>query len=363
MKYHWLKSKTFISAVVALLAAAVAETLYLHRTYSYTDMCRSVALVERKSCVEITDGKGHSVYITTQGGKTGHTAAALSMSEATKSEYTTGVWVNRSPPFPYCGGRLIASFGDPTLPFEANAGNRHALRAFVKNLCDSLSRRSAYISKLAPELDYYFRTHTLIDDGFSDVSNYSYGIKKEQKEIDSTLLTLNIIAGSDIVTMVRHSSYTVCVLDSGKRKVMGCKPDGYKTVSPLQTKEGSGRGKVRVMVLQLNDPDSFSDYNAVSLPLTRPLTDSGEPVFAATPPPAANGDGQGGRQQESHSDMYGDRMKGLLRLRARQGDKANFAPSLSLSKGQIMPVYTQSGRFAGIATASFFTGDKQSKTN
>lgn len=84
-----------------------------------------------------------------------------------------GVWINRHWWWPSCDGRVLTVSRGAMPPRAASLANADSLRALVAASADSLSRLLARKDVERKELQYYLRSHAVIDGGYTRIAAYA----------------------------------------------------------------------------------------------------------------------------------------------------------------------------------------------
>ena len=139
-----------------------------------------------------------------------------------------GVWINRHWWWPSCDGRVLtvnvpeaASF----LPID----NADSLRHLVTVRADSLTALLHRKDIEHKELQYYMRSHGVIDEGYTQIATYAAAQAHETAELAKIHARLRAMLQHDSVAhkpmhLIRRSVYTVTWYDGDTVKSVACKP-------------------------------------------------------------------------------------------------------------------------------------------
>lgn len=156
---HWL----LLILPVAVLAALVWLGVRI-RPATESDMRRSACLVEgRVSLCLVADSD-----------------TVVLRSDSVRQQ---GVWINRHWWWPSCDGRVLTSLSP--VPFQGRVGSLSSpdsLRRLFAVGADSLSRLLQRKETEGKELQYYLRSHGVIDEGYMQIAAYATA---QQRETDS----------------------------------------------------------------------------------------------------------------------------------------------------------------------------------
>lgn len=156
---HWL----LLILPVAVLAALVWLGVRI-RPATESDMRRSACLVEgRVSLCLVADSD-----------------TVVLRSDSVRQQ---GVWINRHWWWPSCDGRVLTSLSPA--PFQGRGGSLSSpdsLRRLFAVGADSLSRLLQRKETEGKELQYYLRSHGVIDEGYMQIAAYATA---QQRETDS----------------------------------------------------------------------------------------------------------------------------------------------------------------------------------
>lgn len=93
-----------------------------------------------------------------------------------------GVWINRHWWWPSCDGRVLTVRQSGDIIERAHLDNADTLKAFISEGADSLSRLLQRKETERKELQYYLRSHGVIDEGYTQIAAYA---SKQTVETDS----------------------------------------------------------------------------------------------------------------------------------------------------------------------------------
>jgi len=139
-----------------------------------------------------------------------------------------GVWINRHWWLPSCDGRVLtvnvpeaASF----LPIDNADSLRHLVAVRTDSLAALLHRKDIEHK----ELQYYMRSHGVIDEGYTQIAAYAAAQARETAELAKIHARLRAMLQHDSVAhkpmhLIRRSVYTVTWYDGDTVKSVACKP-------------------------------------------------------------------------------------------------------------------------------------------
>lgn len=149
-----------------------------------------------------------------------------------------GVWINRHWWWPSCDGRVLTiSFNrDTTSIPEAirhlKLNDADTVRKYIAIGADSLYRLLGRKEIERKELEYYLRSHGVIDEGYTQIANYAQGQLKETKSLRIRAEKLRKMLKADSLSkgkvafrLVRKNIYKVSWYDNGDSlETVSCDP-------------------------------------------------------------------------------------------------------------------------------------------
>lgn len=194
-----LKSRPFIIAAICVVAAMLIILPWLLPTREST-LLRSVARVEAKSCLMLTDGSRDTIYICIADGQPDD-ADYCADSVAEKRE-GTAVFVSNS------GHALTSANLLGTLPDTLAADSTQRLIAALQRNLENDLADAAHVVR---EMDYYERTHSVADDGYNEMMSLKAQAEDYGARRDSTArIAARICAAAEAgkpVTAAIHTEY------------------------------------------------------------------------------------------------------------------------------------------------------------
>lgn len=181
-----INHKLLVMAIV-LLTAALAWFVIRTLPYSESDVRRSACLVVGKS------------YLCLQ-------ADSDTIVLRTDPIRQEGVWMNRQWWWPSCNGRVLTvrlADDDRIVAMGTNADN---LSTLVKERTDSLQRLLQRKLTERKELQYYLRSHGVIDEGFTKIAAYADRQNQETNALQQLCDRLSKVGGKRL----RLFRKTVC---------------------------------------------------------------------------------------------------------------------------------------------------------
>ena len=194
-----LKSRPFIIAAICVVAAMLIILPWLLPTREST-LLRSVARVEAKSCLMLTDGSRDTLYICMADGQPDD-ADYCADSVAEKRE-GTAVFVSNS------GHALTSANLLGTLPDTLAADSTQRLIAALQRNLENDLADAAHVVR---EMDYYERTHSVADDGYNEMMSLKaqaedYGARRDSTARIAARLCEAAEAGKPVTAAI-HTEY------------------------------------------------------------------------------------------------------------------------------------------------------------
>ncbi len=182
--------RTLQSLPISLAAIVVVMYGLSFVPSSTDDMAKSVAVVERRSFYEISQGGKAVAWFREIGDSIEPQGLSASKdSEATQKATVCGFWVNRYPLLPSCRGRMIiAATTDKSLPLLSKADKE--AQALVAKGINTLERKAKRLTKKADELKYYLSVHNVSDQGYNAMAAYEDKVAMAKNEADKLVATL-----------------------------------------------------------------------------------------------------------------------------------------------------------------------------
>lgn len=182
--------RTLQSLPISLAAIVVVMYGLSFVPRSTEEMARSVAVVERTSYYEISQGGKAVAWFREIGDSIEPQGLSVSKdSEATNKTTVCGFWVNRYPMLPSCRGRMItAAAKDKSLSLLPKADKE--AQTFVAKGIEALETKAKRLTKKADELKYYLSVHNVSDQGYNAMAAYEDKVAGAKREADKLLATL-----------------------------------------------------------------------------------------------------------------------------------------------------------------------------
>lgn len=139
-----------------------------------------------------------------------------------------GVWINRHWWWPSCDGRVLTVNSPDAVSFLP-IDNADSLRHLVAVRTDSLAALLHRKDIEHKELQYYMRSHGVIDEGYTQIAAYAAAQARETAELAKIHARLRAMLQHDSVAhkpmhLIRRSVYTVTWYDGDTVKSVACKP-------------------------------------------------------------------------------------------------------------------------------------------
>lgn len=140
-----------------------------------------------------------------------------------------GVWINRHWWWPSCDGRVLTIIqGHDPLPADL-LNNEDSLRDVVTQGTDSLKRLLDRKETERKELQYYLRSHGVIDEGYTQIAAYANAQNVETGSLKQRYKKLSNINKNSHLQLIRLGRFNVSWYDNkGKLQKVNCKPIATK---------------------------------------------------------------------------------------------------------------------------------------
>lgn len=329
--------------ILVIILAVGVMLAYSFRVFTYSGMSRSVALIERDRYYMISNADYDSVFFSDL--SVDGTMLNLSTDSvyAMDSSYTTGVWINKLAFIPSCCGRLVVAFDKQAEDVNVSELYVDDIRRIISLQTYKMKENLDYMLKQQGELEYYFRTHSVMDDGYSGVSRFSFMLENKIDSVKGLLSKLEDLAKCDTISFECRDRYFV-FSDSGK---VEC---AY--LEDLKTNKLVCLDSVRTVDFQLNvirTKDSWMPEKAkpVSLPFIAYKLEKTDYVFissAFTDSPRRLLSAGGQEKQKEQSEI----VRGVFGFAIGDSVKSKFVSGSEYTECQVLPVFGESGRFLGL---------------
>lgn len=190
-KRNYKKLAWVIGAVLVVVVAWLL--FYLNRPWSEDDTERAKVKVQQRVCFALlADGQEVAYFSrfsaadSVMVGLTAHRDSAWHKSEG------TGVWVNSSSLFPSANGLVLAV--DERADMEEDAALiSHAMNDMLERNMQYLQAECRRMESMTDEVDYYLKRHSIFDNEYIAVANFSYALASGQKHMEQMQTLLDSV--------------------------------------------------------------------------------------------------------------------------------------------------------------------------
>lgn len=171
-----MKRRTKITILTIIGLAIITLIVYTYVPMRNDKALRAICRVEAQSCYRLITPQRDTLYISLRPDSLQE--ASIEAEEVAKGFSQSGVFVSNE-------GDVVTSDG---IVDKCNDTLSHAeIKTRLQQLDSITEKRQKGIHSVVDELDYYARTHTVIDDGYNDVMAYRERIKVRAAHTDSAL--------------------------------------------------------------------------------------------------------------------------------------------------------------------------------
>ena len=254
--------KTYRIAIM-LVAAALLVTwaCYLNRPWSEEDVERAKVDVQQQVCFTLVADDQEVAYFSSFSPQdSAFVGLTLQRDSALLSSEGSAVWVNSTALFPSAFGLLLAvdecANMETELPFINSQLRPLLIRNRQRLLCER--QRTAGI---ADEVDYYLHRHSIADNEYIGVANFSYMLASQQRYLDRMTALLD--------SLLAHSQHLEVKVERHYRKdSLTLQPVTNILKKPSLLRMHSDYPNVRFVVLGSDSLTSMPDScKAFSTPL------------------------------------------------------------------------------------------------
>lgn len=168
---------------------------HVFRPVTFRQTASATCMVEARMWYVAENGAGDSVCIAVTDG---HTTDAEGRLCHVDTVCVSGVFVSGN-------GRLVV----PASVFlqAADSLSADSVRSLLLKEKDRLGVLAGEQKEAVKELEYYARTHSVVDDGYNDVMRYGSGVEARQKDVDSLRCLIDsVLAGKYLKVHLRHET-------------------------------------------------------------------------------------------------------------------------------------------------------------
>ncbi|MBQ0023794.1 MAG: hypothetical protein KBT29_11220 [Prevotellaceae bacterium] len=220
------RNKKFIKSIICVLVLVLAVlAVYVNRPWIERDIMRTQVKVEQRiGYVLLADGNEVAYFSRYNEEDSSFVGLSLHKDSALIVIESEGAWVNSSPLFPSANGLVLVAdeaFGMRDIATKVTKDvNQLILLNNSKLKCDKDNAEAK-----CSEIDYYLVRHSVFDNEYVGVTNYSYNINAELNHLNSVINLLDsVIENSNEIVVKSISEYNVQI-DS-------------VTIIPFSTNEG-----------------------------------------------------------------------------------------------------------------------------
>ena len=182
--------------IVASILSFVLIMLFLFIPRSTRRQLDSVVLVEARTCYAFISDDGDTLYCNTNM-PSAQSCISVNKDAATTRSLRSGFFVST-------WGHVLTTAS--LCPTPDTIGGDVAIER-LDSIKSIFIRHHAILKSTKTELDYYARTHHVVDENYNEVMQHRYSVTKNFQEADSTLLVLDRMLQSDEVTIECQTSF------------------------------------------------------------------------------------------------------------------------------------------------------------
>lgn len=136
-----------------------------------------------------------------------------------------GVWINKHWWWPSCGGSVL-TIGQENIPtHHANNSKTNNLAFHISEITDSIGQLLITKEREQKEIEYYFRSHGVQDEGYNRISYYADVQNKKTDSLKSVCQMLKSVKLNAHTHLVRRYHLNVSWYDAdGRPNTMKCQP-------------------------------------------------------------------------------------------------------------------------------------------
>lgn len=196
-----MKRRVKISLLSAMVVVIVALLLFIFIPRKQRTLLSAVCRVDARTCYALRLSAGDTLFLTLRADSL-QDASALSPTAVETAESQSGAFVSNV-------GDLITS--DVLIGAAADTLTRSELHKRLLGLDTLLARRLQTEQSEERELNYYARTHSVVDDGYNDVMAYRERVISRRQQTDTALTKVRHLLSerAPLSTARLHSRITV----------------------------------------------------------------------------------------------------------------------------------------------------------
>lgn len=171
-----MKRRTQLTILTLAGLALTALIIYVYTPVRDNNALKAICRVDAQSCYQLVTSHKDTLYLSLR--EDSLQAASTEAQEVTRDFSQSGVFVSQE-------GDIITS--DGIVDKCEDTLSRTEVTTRLQQLDSITAEKQKGIQSVKNELDYYARTHTVIDDGYNDVMAYRERITERAAHIDSAL--------------------------------------------------------------------------------------------------------------------------------------------------------------------------------
>lgn len=181
--------KIFRFCIVAILllgaTIAVCEFFYLNRSVSAEEIEKAkVNIIHKTAFAIIADGKEVCYFSDYDTSDSSFVGVTQNLDSAFTTVALKGVWVNSSSFYPSANGMLL-TLDETAVKDSIIDVISTDTRSFVEKNISRMQSKIEFNTSIKSELDYYLRCHSIYDNEYGAVANYSYSVKDDTEHLSS----------------------------------------------------------------------------------------------------------------------------------------------------------------------------------
>lgn len=234
---------TLQSLPIAILAAIAFIVIPSFLPQDTDGMQQSVAIIEYKSQIVITsNGRVVAAASEVMPDSTMKDVKEKADKDTETQHRILGCWINKWSFVPSCAGLIMSV--SPQSEQEENLASYNTDTIIGRTILRSEEMIKIYKQRKR-ELDYYLKTHSVKDESYSTIAEYSEEYANLSKNLEKQLKLLQKLKQMNGMNMNVHTSYSLLYSTDGKKSqnipctvVKDSKGKYAKQIVMLQTKDG-----------------------------------------------------------------------------------------------------------------------------
>lgn len=207
MRMKKVKRTWWFVAAAMCLAVLVVEALYVNRSWSEDEVERAKVDVQQRVCFALlADGREVAYFSRFSPEDSAFVGLTTNRDSALVRSENVGVWVNSSSLFPSANGLILGVDEEAQMEDEMRMMNSH-VEVFLDRNRQHLTAARHRAERMTDEVDYYLLHHSIADNEYIGVANFSYALASGLKHMNrmSALLDSLMLDGKEIeVKVVRE---------------------------------------------------------------------------------------------------------------------------------------------------------------